>query len=191
MNDPVVVDAGRPESGRRGQVLEVALATFARFGYKKTSMDDVAQAAGISRPGLYFLFSSKQNLFVAAVTQAIDDDVEAARRSLADPGRPLRARLIEAFDLWTGRYVGAVAQDVSLLIQTSPELLGPVVTDYPQRFLAMLTDAIAADLPVGRGDRAEDLARTLMSTASGIKHEVATREQFGTRMSIAVDLFRP
>jgi hypothetical protein len=36
---------------------------------------------------------------------------------------------------------------------------------------------------------AEDMARTLLSTAGGIKHEVTTREEFVARMTIGVDLF--
>jgi AcrR family transcriptional regulator len=95
---------------------------------------DVARAADISRPGLYFLFASKQNLFRHAVTQAFDEDVDAAKRSLADTRRPLRDRLIEAFDLWTGRYIGPMAKEVAILMETNPELLGPIVTDYPKRF---------------------------------------------------------
>ncbi|MFD6726563.1 helix-turn-helix domain-containing protein, partial [Streptomyces sp. NPDC060131] len=52
-------DAGRPaptgaDADRRTMVLESAMATFARFGYRKTSMEEVARAAHISRPGLYF-----------------------------------------------------------------------------------------------------------------------------------------
>jgi AcrR family transcriptional regulator len=96
-------------------------------------MEDVARAADISRPGLYFLFTSKQNLFRAAVTQALDDDIEGAKRSLEDTERPLRDRLIEAFDLWTGRYIGPMAKEVAILMETNPELLGPIVTDYPER----------------------------------------------------------
>jgi AcrR family transcriptional regulator len=183
VNDPT------PESSRLERVLESALLTFARYGYKKTSMEDVARAADISRPGLYFLFASKQNLFQAAVTRALDDDVDAAQRSLADTGRPLRDRLIEAFDWWTGRYIGPMAKEVAVLMETNPELLGPLVVDYPQRFAAMVTDAIAAGLPAGRAVIAEDVARTLLSTAGGIKHEVTTREEFVARMTVAVDLF--
>jgi AcrR family transcriptional regulator len=176
------------ETGRRERVLATALATFARYGYKKTAMDDVARAAGISRPGLYFLFTSKENLFRAAVTQALDDDIAAARRALDDTGRPLRDRLIEAFDCWTGRYVGPIAKDVAILMDTSPELLGQIVVDYPERFAAMVTEAVAADAPPRRRGSAGDVARTLLSTARGIKHEVAGREQFVERMTVAVDL---
>jgi AcrR family transcriptional regulator len=187
--DPAIGEESEIESGRREQVLRAALVTFARYGYKKTSMEDVARAADISRPGLYFLFTSKQNLFRAAVTHALDDDVDAAKRSLADTQRPLRDRLIEAFDLWTGRYIGPMAKDVAMLMETNPELLGPIVTDYPKRFIEMVTDAVAADLPPRSGGMAEDVARTLLSTAGGVKHEATTREEFVARMTIGVDLF--
>ena len=39
-----------------------ATATFLRYGFKKTSMDDVAQAAGVSRQGLYLYFETKDVL---------------------------------------------------------------------------------------------------------------------------------
>lgn len=166
------------EGDRRERVLTSALATFARFGYKKTSMEDVARAADISRPGLYFLFASKQALFQAAVTQALEGDVAAAGHCLADRQRPLRDRLIEAFDRWTGRYVGPMAGEVAVLMETNPELLGSLVAEYPRRFLEMVTDAVGS----------ADVARTLISTARGIKYEVATREEFVARMTVAIDL---
>jgi len=173
-----------PESDRRERVLATALAIFARYGYRKTSMEDVARAADISRPGLYFLFTSKENLFRAAVTRALDQDVAAAKRSLDDAGRPLRDRLIEAFDRWTGRYIGPIARDAAVLMETNPEVLGRVVVDYPQRFAAMVTEALAADTSSGSGD----VARTMLSAVSGIKHDAATREEFLERVTVAVDL---
>jgi len=176
------------DDGRREQVLGAALLTFARYGYKKTSMEDVARAADISRPGLYFLFESKQKLFREAVTRALDADVEAARRSLTAPDRPLPERLIEAFDRWTGRYLGPMAREVAVLRETHPELLGSVVVDYPRRFLEMVTAAVSADLPARSAVTAADVARTLVSTARGIKEEVTTRDEFVARMTVAVTL---
>jgi AcrR family transcriptional regulator len=185
------VGGEQSEGGRRKHVLKVALNTFARYGYRKTSMDDVARAADISRPGLYFLFSSKENLFRAAVIDALDGDLDTASRVLADAERPLRNRLIEAFDLWTGRYIGSMATEVAVLIDTNPALLGPIVTAYPQRFVEMITNALAGVLPTRRKGIAGDMARTLQSTAAGIKYEVATRAEFVARMTVAIDLFLP
>lgn len=64
-----------------------ALDAFARYGYRKTSMEDVARAAAISRAGLYLLFGSKRGLFTAADTQALD------RALLRPPALPATATL--------------------------------------------------------------------------------------------------
>ncbi len=183
-----ILRVGENEGGRRQHVLDAALLIFARYGYRKASMEDVARAADISRPGLYLYFPSKQDLFRAAVTYALDGDVAAAARTLIDTARPLRDRLIDAFDQWTGRYVGPLTKDVALLIENNPDLLGPLVTDYPRRFATMVTDAIAADMSAKRARLASDVAQTLLSTAYGIKHDTSTREDFRARMTIGIDL---
>jgi len=130
-------------------------------------VEDVARAADISRPGLYLYFPSKQELFRAAVTHALDRDVAAAERTLVDTARPLRDRLIDACDQWTGRYVGPLARDVAVLIENNPDLLGPLVAAYPGRFATLVTDAIAAELAAERGGMTRDVARTLLSMAYG------------------------
>ena len=188
---PVEVSGGQRDTARRKHVLTTALSTFARFGYRKTSMDDVARAADISRPGLYFLFSSKENLFRAAVIDALDGDLDRAGQVLRDLERPLRDRLIEAFDLWAGRYVGAMASEVAVLIDTNPALLGQIVTAYPQRFIEMTMNALADAVPARRKGLAADMARTLHSTAVGIKYEAATRAEFVERMTVAINLLLP
>jgi len=47
---------------RRQQILDAALQCFLQFGYAKTSMDDVAKRADLSRPLIYLKFKSKQDL---------------------------------------------------------------------------------------------------------------------------------
>lgn len=182
---------GRASNARRQHVLEVALRTFARYGYKKTSMDDVARAADISRPGLYFLFTSKQELFRVAVTQALSSDVSAAKRCLGDTEFSLRDRLLQAFDLWPGRYVGPMAREVGALIDDNPDLLGSLVADYPRTFAEMVSAALAAGASSRQSATVEDIAQTLLSLAHGIKHEVNTREEFRARMTVGIDLVLP
>ncbi|MTD57964.1 TetR family transcriptional regulator [Amycolatopsis sp. RM579] len=162
---------------------------FARYGYRKASMDDVAKAADISRPGLYFHFPSKAELFRAAVEHALDDSIKAAKNALADPDRPLRERLIDAFDHWAGRYVGPMSEEIGILIDSNPELLDAMPVEYPKRFLRIVVAALAADASGHTGIRPIDVARTLLSTANGIKHDVRTRKEFRARMTIAIDLY--
>lgn len=193
VSDPQVQAAGadRQDTSRRQHVLEVALETFARYGYRKTSMDDVARAAEISRPGLYFLFTSKPELFRAAVTQALNGDVSAAKRCLGDTELSLRDRLLQAFDLWTGRYVGPMAREIGALIDGNPDLLGSLVVDYPRMFAEMVTAALAAGAHSRQSATVDDIAQTLLSLAHGIKHEVDTREEFLARMTVGIDLVLP
>jgi AcrR family transcriptional regulator len=181
-------DAGAADGGRRELVLAAALDTFARYGYQKTSMEDVARAAAISRPGLYLLFGSKQELFRAAVTQALDRSLAAVSEVLADTNRPLRDRLLDAFDRWTGRYIGAMSREVNSIAGEYAEMLGPAVAEYPARFAALLSAALAQSPDTATAARSAPVAQTLISTSIGIKHEVTTREAFLERLATAIDL---
>ena len=53
-----------PAEQRRRQLLDVACTVFATHGFHATSMDDVASAAGVTKPVLYQHFPSKRALFV-------------------------------------------------------------------------------------------------------------------------------
>jgi len=65
-----------------------ATATFLRYGFKKTSMDDVAQAAGVSRQGLYLYFDTKDFLFREALQYLVSHMISTAH-SVAEDGTPV------------------------------------------------------------------------------------------------------
>ena len=185
---PAASDAPIAAGRRRELVLAAALDTFAHYGYRKTSMEDVARAAAISRPGLYLLFGSKQELFKAAVTQALDRSLAAVGEVLADTTRPLRDRLLDAFDHWSGRYIGAMSREVNSMAGEYADMLGPAVAEYPSRFAALLSAALAESPGTAEAARSAAVAQTLISTSIGIKHEVTTREAFLERLVTAIDL---
>jgi len=53
-----------PAAARRTQLLDVALDRFAANGYHDTSMEEIAEAAGVTKPVLYQHFSSKRKLYL-------------------------------------------------------------------------------------------------------------------------------
>ncbi|RIK11450.1 MAG: hypothetical protein DCC49_00680 [Acidobacteria bacterium] len=55
---------------RRLQLIDVARSVFARSGYFGATMDDVAHAAGITKPILYQHFASKKALYLALIDEA-------------------------------------------------------------------------------------------------------------------------
>src|SRR3982075_4056713 len=87
-----------PGSPQREAILTAATATFLRYGFKKTSMDDVAQAAGVSRQGLYLYFETKDVLFSEALQCLVSRMISTAR-SVADDGNlSLKDRLLRVFE---------------------------------------------------------------------------------------------
>jgi len=179
-----------PDDLRRRRLLDAALATFVRFGFRKTSMEEVARAAHISRQGLYLHFSTKEELFRAAVGYALDSGLEAASAHLQNAALPVEEKLVGAFDEWIGRYVGMMGADVTDLEEASDLLVGPLVAQHEELFIAMVTKAIrATGLPAAyrpAGLTARQLADTLHATARGLKHSCASRTAFGEKLTIAV-----
>ena len=53
-----------PAARRRRQLLDVALDVFATKGFHQTSMEEVAEAAGVTKPVLYQHFGSKRELYL-------------------------------------------------------------------------------------------------------------------------------
>jgi hypothetical protein len=104
---------------------------------------------------------------------------------LADTTRPLRDRLLDAFDRWTGRYIGAMSREVNSIADEYADMLGPAVAEYPTRFAGLISAALAQSRDTAA--RSALVAQTLISTSIGIKHQVTTREAFLERLSTAID----
>lgn len=60
-----------PRDQRRSQLIDVALDVFAENGYAQTTMDDIAQRAGVSKPVLYQHFRNKRSLFFTLLDQQL------------------------------------------------------------------------------------------------------------------------
>ncbi len=67
---------------RRQQLFAVALELFAQRGYRATTMDDIAEAAGVTKPLLYQHFSSKRALYLELVDSIARDLLEAIERAV-------------------------------------------------------------------------------------------------------------
>src|ERR1700709_2859726 len=70
---------GRPKAAVSSEVAAMALRMFSRDGYDETTMQAIAQAAGISRPTLFRYFPSKTDI----VWDRYDEEADELRRSLA------------------------------------------------------------------------------------------------------------
>jgi AcrR family transcriptional regulator len=67
---------------RRQQLFAVALELFAQRGYRATTMDDIAERAGVTKPLLYQHFSSKRALYLELVDSIAQNLLTAIRRAV-------------------------------------------------------------------------------------------------------------
>ncbi|AZI36116.1 hypothetical protein NT2_04_02150 [Caenibius tardaugens NBRC 16725] len=72
---------GRLSAARWEELLRIAAGSFSRSGIRRTSVEEIGAAAGISKMTIYKRFGNKQRLFAAALEQAVDD-LLAARQPL-------------------------------------------------------------------------------------------------------------
>jgi AcrR family transcriptional regulator len=73
---------------RRQQLFAVALELFARRGYRATTMDDIAEAAGVTKPLVYQHFSSKRALYLELVDSIAQELLAAVRDAVLQADGP-------------------------------------------------------------------------------------------------------
>lgn len=95
---------GTAQVGGRVRILQVARAAFVERGYAAVSMQEIADAAGLTKAAIYYHFRDKQELFEAVVVAEMERLYQGLAEQLA-LGPPLRSQLerIVAFALGVGR----------------------------------------------------------------------------------------
>ena len=83
-----------PRAVRQRQLVELAEELFLERGFAKTSMDELARRAGVTKPVIYELFGSKDGLFNACLeglALRLATQIADAARAGTDPESRLRA----------------------------------------------------------------------------------------------------
>ncbi|GAA4447448.1 TetR/AcrR family transcriptional regulator [Actinokineospora soli] len=70
------------------RIQEAARALFAEKGVQRTSLQEIADRLGITKPALYYHFRSREDLVRSIVAPIIDDGEAFVRAQEADPASP-------------------------------------------------------------------------------------------------------
>ncbi|MEE1188228.1 MAG: TetR/AcrR family transcriptional regulator [Acutalibacteraceae bacterium] len=100
-------------------ILKAALPFFAKYGYKKTTLEDVAQALDMSNTNLYSYFRSKRDLYQCCVDYAIDQWQEYVRQQTSEIEEP-KAKLVMAWRSAVGYIVGN--EQMMALLKNDPTI---------------------------------------------------------------------
>ena len=172
----------------RNQLLDGALKQFNRHGFAKTSMADIAEAAGISRTSLYKHFSSKEDIFKALserMNARVYDAVMAA---------------FSAESAWDERLLSAINARVSWVYQLLHEseygremineknrICGGAILAANDRFHGLVARLIADQ--VKDEGRADTLASVLIQSVNGILENAETSQEAEARVTLLVEIF--
>jgi AcrR family transcriptional regulator len=167
---------------KRQRAIEAGARVFLRFGFARATMGDIAQAAGMSRPALYLIFCSKEEVFEAVVAQWIKDSLAKIAAGLVT--RPtLGEKLRFACETWC-----VEGLERALANPDVRDMSGlPAVRKSYARFEACLTDILREAVErSGLGVSAGDLARVIVSAMQGFKQTARSGEEM--RHLIAVQI---
>jgi AcrR family transcriptional regulator len=176
-----------PGSPQREAILVAATAAFLRYGFKKTSMDDVARAAGVSRQGLYLYFETKDLLFRETLQHLVSQMISTARSVAEDGNLSLRDRLLGAFEaVHCSAFHNASREDAFELLQSAQSAAGALLVQLDRDLMgiaaALLVEAGAADRWEEAGVTIAELSEQLLMSAKGIKASVETLAAYRERM---------
>ncbi|HEY8378430.1 MAG TPA: helix-turn-helix domain-containing protein [Nannocystis sp.] len=157
------IDPDSPRGRKRARLLDTAIALFVAHGYRKTSIDDIARAAGIAKGTVYLYFATKVDLLLTAFAY------EKLRRfALLDGLDALPPR--ERLRRWIRATLLMVA-DSPLLSRAAigdPDLIAAVLEAAPERmadlnargagFIGDLLDAAFAPRTFTDDERRERIA---------------------------------
>lgn len=87
---------------RRPLIEEAATRLFAERGFAATTVEDIVQAAGVTKPMLYRHFESKQELCVAVLERCRDELVAAPLGRFPSVAEDRPAQLASMLDAWLG-----------------------------------------------------------------------------------------
>jgi AcrR family transcriptional regulator len=132
---------------RRRQLLDAGAALFAQHAYEEISMRQIAQAAGVSKPLLYHYFPSKNDLFMAAVTEAASELQD--RIAPSGEGTPVE-QLTASLDAYLA-WIEDNGETWSKLMQSAAAL--PEARELVEGFRARTMDMVLAELTGRRKPR--------------------------------------
>ncbi len=179
-----------PREQRRSQLLRLATEVFTEKGYQATSMDDIASAAGVTKPVLYQHFRSKETLYVEVLDVIGEAMLVEVREMVGRGGEPA-----DRVRVGLHRFYELVALKNSLRLFTGHEVISDEVKERVSRILDEMAIELAGVLISYRElstGQARTLGRgliTLAQTTAQLLHDAedeAAREVVLSTMTTAV-----
>ena len=154
------------------------MGAFWEKGYTATSVEDLVEATGVNRYGLYDVYDSKHGLFLAVLRRYRENVITAAIAELEQPGAGLDAihtvfeRLVQKARTDQGRY-GCLLCNAAEEVAPFDEEVAREVSVFQRRLARAFAKAVAAAGEAGEvasGTDAEEMGRYLAGLIQGASY---------------------
>lgn len=131
------------ESKKIEKIVAEAGKVFLRYGFRRTTMADLAKAAQMSRPAFYLVFPSKEEAFLAVVKRFIAGNLDDIRRGIPR-FKTAEEKLVFAFDVWFVRPFEMIqaSPDASDILETGSEIACGEMKQAKSDFEAIVADIL-------------------------------------------------
>ncbi len=168
---------------KRRHILQSAIITIVRYGYRRTSMEDVAREAGVSRAAIYQHFRNKENVAAAAVEMVMEQGFQAGEQ--ASEGNETRNEKLKAFlSAYMSFYYRLVVSGPHSeeIMQVKKKFGGECSEDTRLRLVQRVNEisGLAKD---------DELGFILVSSAEGIKLTAPDEDILCRRIATLIDRF--
>lgn len=160
-----------PSSDRQDAILDAAFKAFATYGFRRTSMDDIARGAGMSRTALYLHFRNKEDIFRSLAARYFDEALRDMDAALNRPGQDAETALMAAFVAKDGKFMEAVLTTPhgDELMDAGFAITGDLAAEGEARIAHCLAGWLARrGVPADLGEPAQ-LARDILAALKGQK----------------------
>ena len=169
-------------NSKRKKIRDNAKSVFLRYGFQRTSMDDIAKAAGMSRPALYLIYKNKEDIYCDILQALATEGIWAAEQAAKSDGS-LQLRLTRMVNVGFLETFEQVAQSTH-----GPELmdikftLGRTIrTDWRNGIVALMAKVIG-------GNNGKVHANLIFDVIDGLKARTLDIEEIRSGIKTVVDL---
>ena len=162
-------------------ILDAALRLFGQYGYRRTSMDDIAREAGIAKGTIYLTFASKDEVF-QALSQLLSQRMLAGAEAASRRSGTTADKLAAMHAAWFGTYADTIHRSphAAELLDAKHRLSAGLVSEAASGYRRLVRDLLAEAAAAGELDlkpaglTADTAAELLIASARGLESGAAS-----------------
>jgi TetR/AcrR family transcriptional regulator len=170
---------------RVDRILDAAYACFVRHGVRRTTMDDIAAAAEMSRPAVYQYVRNKDDAFRRLASRLFDGALARAEAAAASGSLVDRLHGVLSVKLELTLKLWSESPHAAELLDESARLSGDLVEAFKQSVLQLLVDAIRDS---GVNADPLDLAEIAMALNVGLEADLSDPDRPRRRLRQGLEL---